>query len=65
MPVHVLGHCFGANVALGAALERPATVASLIMLAPGLHITPDYTPAEKLRIAAAGMAAPQRRFRVP
>src|SRR5437588_360904 len=52
-PVHLLGHCFGANVALGTALRRPGDVASLIMLAPGLHITPDYAPAEKLRIALA------------
>jgi muconate cycloisomerase len=64
-PVHLLGHCFGANVALGVALQRPHAVASLIMLAPGLHITPDYTPTEKLRIAAAGLTAPGRRFRVP
>ena len=65
VPVHLVGHCFGANVALGAALERPDDVASLIMLAPGLHITPDYSPAEKVRIAAAGLLSPQRRFRVP
>jgi L-Ala-D/L-Glu epimerase / N-acetyl-D-glutamate racemase len=65
VPVHLLGHCFGANVALGAALERPDDVASLIMLTPGLHITPDYSPVEKARIAAAGLVAPQRRFRVP
>jgi muconate cycloisomerase len=65
VPVHLVGHCFGANLALGVALQRSGGVASLIMLAPGLHITPDYTPAEKLRIAVAGLAAPQRRFRVP
>jgi muconate cycloisomerase len=65
VPVHLLGHCFGANVALGAALERPDDVASLIMLTPGLHITPDYSPVEKVRIAAAGLLSPQRRFRVP
>ena len=65
VPVHLLGHCFGANVALGAALDRPGDVASLIMLTPGFNILPDYTPAEKAQIAAAGVAAPQRRFRVP
>ena len=65
VPVHLLGHCFGANVALGAALERPRDVASLIMLTPGLRVIPDYTPAEKLRIAAAGLVSPERRFRVP
>jgi muconate cycloisomerase len=35
------------------------------MLAPGLHITPDYTAREKLAIAAAALVAPGRRFRVP
>ena len=65
VPVHLLGHCFGANVALGASLERPDDVASLIMLAPGLHITPDYSPVEKARIATAGLVAAQRRFPVP
>jgi len=65
VPVHLLGHCFGANVALGAALERPAGVSSLIMLAPGLHIRPDYRPSEKLRIAGAALVARERRFRVP
>jgi muconate cycloisomerase len=66
-PVHLLGHCFGANVALGAALERPGDVASLIMVTPGLHIRPDYRLDEKLRIAAAAAlgAGRQRRFRVP
>jgi len=65
VPVHLLGHCFGANVALGAALERPGDVASLIMLTPGFHIIPDYTPAEKVRIGVAALVSPQRRFRVP
>lgn len=65
VPVHLVGHCFGANVALGAALKRPAGVASLIMLAPGLHIRPDYRPSEKLRIAGAALLARQRHFRVP
>ena len=65
VPVHLVGHCFGANVALAAALERQGLAASLVLLTPGLHIRPDYRPAEKLRIAAAALLAPQRRFRVP
>jgi len=64
-PVHLVGHCFGANVALGAALARPDAVASLIMLAPGLHILPDYRLAEKAAIAVAALSAPARRFPVP
>ncbi|MGH8971637.1 MAG: alpha/beta fold hydrolase [Acidimicrobiia bacterium] len=65
VPVHLLGHCFGANLALGHALERPWTVASVVMLAPGLHVKPGYRLAEKLQILAAGVLAPTRRFRVP
>jgi len=65
VPVHLVGHCFGATVALGAALERPGAVASLVMLAPGFHVIPDYAPAEKLRIALSGLVAPERRFPVP
>jgi muconate cycloisomerase len=65
VPLHLLGHCFGANIALGAALERPAAVASLIMLTPGLHIRPGYSAFEKAGITAAGLLAPHRRYRVP
>lgn len=65
VPVHLVGHCFGANVALAAALERGGLAASLVLLTPGLHIRPDYTAAEKASIAAAAVLAPQRRFRVP
>jgi muconate cycloisomerase len=65
VPLHLVGHCFGANVALGVALDRPGDVASLVMLTPGLHIRPDYPLAEKARIASAGLVAPQQRFRVP
>jgi muconate cycloisomerase len=65
VPVHLLGHCFGANVALGYALVRPWTVASVVMLVPGLHVKPRYRLAEKLQIRAAGVLAPTRRFRVP
>ena len=65
VPVHLVGHCFGACVALGAALRRPVGLASLVMLTPGLHILPGFSPAEKVSIAAAAVFAPARRFRVP
>jgi len=65
VPVHLLGHCFGAGVALGAALQRPDGLASLVLVAPGLHVLPRYRPAEQAAIAAAAVAAPARRFRVP
>lgn len=64
-PVHLVGHCFGANVALGYALSAEAGVDSVVMLTPGLYVRPDYTPLQKLRIAAAGLLAPAARFPVP
>jgi len=64
-PVHLVGHCFGANLAVGYALQQPATVASVVMLTPGLYVLPDYSPIEKLRILATSIARPQARFRVP
>ncbi len=67
VPVHLVGHCFGANVALGYALSSGAgtTVRSIVMLTPGLYVHPDYTPAQKLRILASGRLAPLTRFPVP
>jgi acylglycerol lipase len=65
-PVHLVGHCFGANVALGCALTQPVEVRSLSMLTPGFYVLPDYSRAEKLRILAAGLRRSSRaRFRVP
>ena len=64
-PVHLVGHCFGANVGLAYALRDDPGIASLTMLTAGLHVLPDYTPGEKLRILAAGLTRPQARFRVP
>jgi alpha-beta hydrolase superfamily lysophospholipase len=65
-PVHLVGHCFGANIALGAILTgRAKGVRSLIMLTPGFYVLPDYTPLEKLRILASALVAPTSRFRVP
>lgn len=64
-PVHLVGHCFGANLAVGYALANPGSVASIVMLTPGFYVLPDYSLAEKLRIAAAGLLRPSRRFRVP
>jgi acylglycerol lipase len=64
-PVHLVGHCFGANVALGAALASPGLASSVVMLTPGLYVRPDYSPREKLAIAARGLLDPKARFRVP
>src|SRR5437867_294599 len=65
VPIHLVGHCFGANVALGYALREPARLRSLVMLTPGLSITPGYRVREKLQILVAAWLAPERRFRVP
>jgi acylglycerol lipase len=63
--VHLAGHCFGANIALGCALTQPVEVRSLIMLTPGFYVQPDYSWAEKLRILAGGLRRSSARFRVP
>lgn len=65
VPVHVAGHCFGANLALGCALTQSVEMSSLIMLTPGFYVRPDYSAAEKLRILAGGMLRTSARFRVP
>jgi acylglycerol lipase len=63
--VHLVGHCFGGAIALGCALRRPERLTSLVMLTPGLHVLPDYRPAEKLRILAGALLSPDTLFRVP
>jgi len=64
-PVHLIGHCFGANVAMGAALTQSIDVASIIMLTPGLYVLPDYTAAEKATIAFRGLTGSHVLFRAP
>jgi acylglycerol lipase len=66
VPVHLVGHCFGANIALGSILSgQAADVRSLIMLTPGFYVLPDYTVREKIAIAWSAFFAPTTRFRVP
>ena len=65
LPIHLVGHCFGANLGLGYCLAAAPDVRSLVMLTPGLYITPDYTLPEKLAILGSGLMGAQRRFRVP
>lgn len=64
-PVHVIGHCFGANVAIGCALRKAPDVRSVVMLTPGLYVLPDYTTVEKARIATAALLRRDVVFRVP
>src|SRR5947209_10174676 len=65
--VHLVGHCFGANLALGCALRKPPGIhiRSVVMLTPGLYVLPSYSLFEKLRIGLSGLVAPESRFRVP
>ncbi|MHB8575185.1 MAG: alpha/beta fold hydrolase [Dehalococcoidia bacterium] len=64
-PVHLIGHCFGANLAIGYALQQPSAVASVVLLTPGFYVIPDYTLLEKLGIGLFGLLRRQARFRVP
>jgi alpha-beta hydrolase superfamily lysophospholipase len=49
--VHVVGHCFGAIVALlYSALYRPARVASLVLATPALYTLADLRPRDKVRV---------------
>lgn len=62
--VHVVGHCFGAIVALlYAALHRPARVASLVLATPALYTLTDLPAADKLRVL--GSVLTHRPARVP
>jgi alpha-beta hydrolase superfamily lysophospholipase len=65
LPIHLLGHCFGANLGLAYALTHPREVSSLVMLTPGLYVLPGYTPLERLEIAIAGALNGTKRFRMP
>lgn len=63
--VHLVGHCFGANLALGVALRKQVAIESAAMLTPGLYVLPGYSALEKARIGAAVLLRPSARFRVP
>jgi alpha-beta hydrolase superfamily lysophospholipase len=62
---HLVGHCFGANIAVGSVLTQPVDIASIIMLTPGLYVQQDYTPAEKVGIFVRAVGGSDRRFPVP
>jgi alpha-beta hydrolase superfamily lysophospholipase len=63
--VHLVGHCFGANLALGVALRKQVPVASVAMLTPGLYVQPDYRLLDKVRVGLAALISPRTYFRVP
>ncbi len=64
-PVHLVGHCFGANIALGAVLSGETSATSVVMLTPGLYVLPAYSRWDKLRIGLSSVLAPATVFRVP
>ncbi len=64
-PVHLVGHCFGANIAMAYVLDGRAAVSSIVMLTPGVAILPDYSVTEKARIAGSAFLRPEARFPVP
>jgi acylglycerol lipase len=65
VPLHLVGHCFGANLGLGVILRRRVKPASLVMLTPGFFVRPDYSAVEKTRILVTGLVLPGARYRVP
>jgi len=49
--VWLIGQCFGARLALAAALKHPRLADGLILLSPGLRMMVDLTPPEKVLVA--------------
>ncbi len=64
--VHIVGHCFGAIVALlYAALHRPARVASLVLATPALYTLTDLPPRDKARVLWSVLTGRPVRVPVP
>ena len=64
--VHILGHCFGAIVALlYAALHRPTRVASLVLATPALYTLTDLPPRDKARVLWSVLRRRPARVPVP
>jgi alpha-beta hydrolase superfamily lysophospholipase len=64
--VYLLGHCFGAIVALlYAALHRPERVAGLILATPALYTRADLPPRDKARVLWSVLRGQAARVSVP
>jgi alpha-beta hydrolase superfamily lysophospholipase len=64
--IHLVGHCFGAIVALHyAALYRPSRVASLVLATPALYTRSDARPSDKVRIVWSVLGGHADRVPVP
>jgi acylglycerol lipase len=63
---HIVGHCFGAIVALlYAALYRPARVASVVLATPALYTLTDLSPRDKARVLWSVLRRRPSRVPVP
>ena len=63
---HILGHCFGAIVALlYAALHRPARVASVVLATPALYTRTDLPSRDKMRVLWSVLRRRPARVPVP
>jgi len=64
--VHLVGHCFGAILALlYAALHRPARVASLVLATPALYTRTDLPVRDKLRVLWSVLRGRAARVAIP
>jgi acylglycerol lipase len=64
--VHLVGHCFGAIVAmLYAALHRPARVASVVLATPALYTRTDLASRDKLRVLWSVLRRRDTRLPIP
>jgi alpha-beta hydrolase superfamily lysophospholipase len=65
LPRHLVGISWGGKLAACFAAQRPSTVDSLVLVAPGLVPRVVHTAGEMLRIAPAAFLRPRARFRIP
>src|SRR5438445_9844567 len=57
--VHMVGHCFGANLALRCGLRTQCRVRSVAMLTPGMYVLTGYTLFRNLSLELASVVAPE------
>jgi alpha-beta hydrolase superfamily lysophospholipase len=63
---HLLGHCFGAKLALAFALQYPQDVKSLTLIAPPqFSLKADITPLEKLKVLGTMLTGIEWEVEVP
>jgi len=64
--VHLVGHCFGALVALlYAALYRPRRTAGLVLATPALYTRTDLPARDKLRVALSALTGRRAAISIP